>query len=117
MREEGYYFVKWHNWTIAYWDNDGSSYGWHIFGDKNEYNDSLFQEIGDKIELPKDQTMNKVSYIIGFFLELEIINHFIPIKPLQYNHTNTNIHKRSHHKSIIPKNKSFDRNSSKPNCF
>ena len=54
MREEGYYFVKRHNWTIAYWDNDDSSYGWHIFGDKNEYNDSLFEEIGDKIELPKD---------------------------------------------------------------
>ena len=54
MREEEYYFVKWYNWTIAYWGNDGSNYGWHIFGDKNEYNDSLFQEIGDKIELPKD---------------------------------------------------------------
>ena len=54
MREEGYYFVRRINWTIAYWDNEGSEYGWHIFGDKHEYNDSLFLEIGQKIELPKD---------------------------------------------------------------
>jgi hypothetical protein len=54
-REGGYYSVKQQdNWTIAHWDNEGGEYGWHIIGNNNEYNDNFFQEIGDKIELPKD---------------------------------------------------------------
>ena len=56
MREEGYYFVKYRNrWTIALWDGgEETIYGWILIGNKNEYKDSLFQEIGDKIDLPNN---------------------------------------------------------------
>jgi hypothetical protein len=59
--------------------------------------------------------MSKVSYIIGFFLELDIVDHFILIKHLRYNHTNINSHKEFRHRSIIPKNKNFDRGSNRLN--
>ena len=56
MREEGYYFVKYRDrWMIAFWEGDDETiYGWNLIGYTNEYKDSLFQEIGNKIELPKD---------------------------------------------------------------
>ena len=55
-REEGYYFVKYRDkWMIAFWEGDDETiYGWNLIGYTNEYKDSLFQEIGDKIELPNN---------------------------------------------------------------
>lgn len=52
MREEGYYFVKiYAEWEIGYYWLDDKY--WDVPGGHRWY-DSDFDEIGDKIELPKD---------------------------------------------------------------
>lgn len=55
MREEGYYFVKYYSdniWTIARYD--GEDYGFLVIGNDWHTAEESIQEIGDKIELPKD---------------------------------------------------------------
>jgi len=68
MREEGYYFVKWHDfedripgyeWTIARWNinyNTPNKSYWSTSGSEWTYYEEEvpFCKIGDKIELPKD---------------------------------------------------------------
>jgi hypothetical protein len=52
MREEGYYFVKIHNkWVIGWYFPEDTC--WNFVG-SSDYVDLDFQEIGQKIELPKD---------------------------------------------------------------
>ena len=57
MRKEGYYFVKWYEtWTIAQWlgEDEYTTWGWNMVGSDTIFRDNNFDEIGDKIELPKD---------------------------------------------------------------
>lgn len=51
MREEGWYFVKAsYGWTCAYFYATNI---WLMMGYEYPFEDKDFQEIGDKIEMPK----------------------------------------------------------------
>ena len=53
MREQGYYFVLDNAiWTIGKYD--GEDYGFLVIGNDWHISENNLQEIGQKIELPKD---------------------------------------------------------------
>jgi hypothetical protein len=54
MREEGYYFVKYQgDWNIGYF-NPINFYPWVTFRENEVSKEEELNEIGDKIELPKN---------------------------------------------------------------
>lgn len=57
--------------------------------------------------------MIKVNYIIGFFLETQIVTHYIPAILLRNNNMYIRSYKKFRNRQVEIRNKSFDRNSNK----